>query len=98
MARGSVRLIIVDLYARDAVTIEAGQRLKADDVVRTLNRLESSRGASKVLSSDNDSEFISQAIDLWAYWNGMKIGSSRIGKPTDTVLVESFNGRSEANV
>lgn len=45
-----------------------------------------------VLSSDNGSEFISQAIDLWAYWNGVKIGSSRTGKSTDTVFVESFNG------
>jgi putative transposase len=45
-----------------------------------------------MLSSDNGSEFISQVIDLWAYWNGVKIGSSRLGRPTDTVFVESFNG------
>jgi hypothetical protein len=33
--------------------------------VRTLNRLKLDRGVSKVLFCDNDSEFISQAMDLW---------------------------------
>ena len=37
-------------------------------------------------------EFTSQAMDLWAYQNGMKIDFSRPGKPTDNAFVESFNG------
>ncbi len=46
----------------------------------------------KVLFCDNGSEFTSQAMDLWAYQNGMKIDFSRPGKPTDNAFVESFNG------
>jgi putative transposase len=34
----------------------------------------------------------SQAMDLWAYQNGVKIDFSRPGKPTDNAFVESFNG------
>jgi len=41
---------------------------------------------------DNGSEFSSQAMDLWAYQNAVRIAFSRPGKPTDNAFVESFNG------
>ena len=74
------------------MAIDAGQSLKGEDVVRTLSRLKSSRGVPQVLFCDNGSEFTSQVMDLWAYRNGVKIGFSRPGKPTDNAFVESFNG------
>ena len=61
-------------------------------MVRTLNRMKQERGVPKVLFCDNGSEFTSQAMDLWAYQNGMKIDFSRPRKPTDNAFVESFNG------
>jgi putative transposase len=85
-------LTIVDVYTREAVAIAAGQSLKGDDVVRTLNKLKLERGVPKVLFCDNGSEFTSHAMDLWAYRNGAKIDFSRPGKPTDNAIVESFNG------
>ncbi len=39
------------------------------------------------------SEFISKALDKWAYENGVEIDFSRPGKPTDNAKNESFNGR-----
>jgi len=85
-------LTMLDVYTRESVAIEVGQRLKGDDVVRVLNRMKQQRGVPKVLFCDNGSEFTSQAMDLWAYQNGMKIDFSRPGKPTDNAFVESFNG------
>ena len=38
-------------------------------------------------------EFISKALDRWAYENGVTLDFSRLGKPTDNAFVESFNGR-----
>lgn len=38
-------------------------------------------------------EFISKALDRWAYENGVTLDFSRPGKPTDNAFVESFNGR-----
>jgi len=38
------------------------------------------------------SEFTSQALDLSAYQDGVKIDASSPAKPTDNVLVESVNG------
>lgn len=42
---------------------------------------------------DNGSEFISKAMDEWAYRNEVKLEFSRPGKPTDNAFIESFNGR-----
>lgn len=41
---------------------------------------------------DNGSEFISKALDQWAYDNGVTLDFSRPGKPTDNPYIESFNG------
>ena len=85
-------LTVVDIYTRESLAIESGQSLKGEDVVMVLNRLLVHREAPKVLFCDNGSEFASQAMDLWAYRNGVRIDFSRPGKPTDNAFVESFNG------
>ena len=41
---------------------------------------------------DNGSEFISKALDKWAYENGVMLDFSRPGKPTDNAFIESFSG------
>lgn len=85
-------LTVVDIYTRESLAIEAGQGLKGEDVAMVLNRITMQRGAPKVLFCDNGSEFTSQAMDLWAYRNGVRIDFSRPGKPTDNAFIESFNG------
>jgi putative transposase len=85
-------LTVVDVFTRECPAIEVGQSLKGEDVVRVLNRIKGQRGAPKMLFCDNGSEFSSQAMDLWAYQNGVRIDFSRPGKPTDNAHVESFNG------
>ena len=85
-------LTIVDVYTRESLAIEAGQSLKGEDVVRVLNRLKLERDIPKVLFCDNGAEFTGQAMNMWAYINGVKIDFSRSGKPTDNAFVESFNG------
>lgn len=85
-------LTVVNVFTRESVAIEVGRGLQGDDVVCTLNRLRLERGVPKVLFCDNGSKFASQAMDLWAYRNGVKMDFSRPGKPTDNAFVESFNG------
>jgi putative transposase len=82
----------VDIYTRESLAIEVGQSLKGEYVVRVLNPLKQERGVPKLLFCDNGPEFTGQMMDLWAYRNGVKIGFSRPGKPTDNAFVESFNG------
>jgi putative transposase len=85
-------LTVVDVFTREALAIDAGVRLRADDVVRTLNRLVAQRGKPKYLFADNGSEFTGRLMDLWAYQQGTRIDFSRPGKPTDNAFVETFNG------
>ena len=84
-------LTVADIYTRECLAIESGQKLKGEDVVRTLNRIKISRGVPKMIHRENGSEFCSQAMDLWAYQHGVRMLFSRPGKPTDNAFVESFN-------
>jgi len=44
------------------------------------------------IQTDNGPEFVSLALDKWAYENGVTLDFYRLGKPTDNPFVESFNG------
>ena len=85
-------LTIMDVFTRESLAIEVGQRLKGEDVVSTLNEIRLQRGVPRFLFCDHGSEFTSQIMDLWAYHNQVRIDFSRPGKPTDNAHVESFNG------
>ena len=61
--------------------------------MRALEQLRLPRGLPKTIKVDNGSEFISKAMDKWAYEHGVELDFSRPGKPTDNAKVESFNGR-----
>jgi putative transposase len=86
-------LTLVDNHSRESLAIEVGQRLTGDDVVRVLEGVVSQRGKPQTIRVDNGPEFISRSLDLWAYFNGVKLDFSRPGKPTDNAFIESFNGR-----
>ena len=86
-------LTVVDCYSRESLAIHVGQSLKGEDVVRVLNSIVSERGQPQTIKADNGSEFISKAMDKWAYERGVEIDYGRPGKPTGNAMVESFNGR-----
>jgi putative transposase len=58
-----------------------------------MDRIASIRGTPRAIRVDNGPEFISKALDRWAYENGVTLDFSRPGKPTDNAFVEPFNGR-----
>jgi putative transposase len=85
-------LTIVDVFSREALVIDIGQRLGGEHVVAALNRLVAQRGRPEVLFMDNGSEFTGRLLDLWAYHHQVRLDFSRPGKPTDNSFVETFNG------
>ena len=85
-------LTIVDVFSREALAIEVGQRMRAENVVEVCNRLVARRGKPKRVFVDNGSEFSGRMFDLWAYHHGVRIDFSRPGKPTDNCFIETFNG------
>lgn len=72
-------LTIVDVFIRECLAIEVGQRLSGTDVVAVLNRIKQSGRVPETLFCDNGSEFTSHLLDLWAYHNKVKIEFSRRG-------------------
>jgi putative transposase len=86
-------LMVVDAFTRQALAIDVDQGIKGEQVVKAMIRIATSRGAPRTILADNGTEFISKALDRWAYENAVTLDFSRPGMPTDNALVESFNGR-----
>jgi putative transposase len=86
-------LTIVDNVSRVSPAIEVGSSITGERVVGVLERLKRMVGRPERIAIDNGPEFISKALDAWAYRNGVQLEFSRPGKPTDNAFVESFNGR-----
>lgn len=85
-------LTIVDNFSRECLGIKADQGITGEHVVGLLERICFSRGAPGMIRVDNGPEFISKALDKWAYENTVTLDFSRPGKPTDNAFIESFNG------
>jgi len=86
-------LSVVDNFTRESLAIEVGQGITGEQVAAVMNRIVAVRGAPKSIRVDNGPEFVSRALDQWAYMHQVTLDFSRPGKPTDNALVESFNGR-----
>lgn len=85
-------LTIIDVYSRECLDIYVDQSIKGEGVVDVLNRIIMFRGLPKKIKVDNGPEFISRALDAWAYFKKVELEYSRPGKPTDNAHIESFNG------
>jgi putative transposase len=86
-------LTVLDLFSRESLTLEARFGFTGSRVVEVLDRLAGERGRPSSLRVDNGPEFTGKMLDLWAYFQGVKLDFSRPGKPTDNAFIESFNGR-----
>jgi putative transposase len=83
----------VDNYSRKCLAIHPQQSIKGEDVVEIMEMLRQVHNIRpERIQVDNGSEFISKALDKWAYDNKVTLDFSRPGKPTDNPFIESFNG------
>lgn len=89
-------LTLVDNVSRVSPAIEVGSSLTGERVVAVLERLQETFGVPQRIAIDNGPEFISKALDAWAYRQGVQLEFSRPGKPTDNAFAESFNGHFRA--
>src|SRR5574340_982258 len=86
-------LNIVDDYTRECLAIEVDTSLSGVRVVRVLEQLKQRRGLPRQIRSDNGPEFLSRAVDQWAYEQGLNWHTIQPGRPMENGYVESFNGR-----
>lgn len=86
-------LSVVDEYTRKCFRIEVDTSINGVRVVRTLGEIGQISGLPEIIMVDNGPEFISKALDAWAYQRGVKLTFIRPGKPVENAYIESFNGR-----
>lgn len=86
-------LTIVDEASRYSPAVEVDTSLSGLRVARVLERATQEHGLPETIVVDNGPEFISKALDRWAYERGVKLHFIQPGKPTQNAYVESFNGK-----
>ena len=67
-------LTVVDTFSRFSPIIDPRFSYRAEDVVRSLERICRSNGYPKTIRVDQGTEFISRDMDLWAYAKGVIAG------------------------
>lgn len=86
-------LTMVDEFTRECPVIAADTSLPSARVIAVLEHLAAQRGLPQSLVVDHGPEFISRALDLWAYRRGIELVFIRPGKPVENAYVESFHSR-----
>ncbi len=86
-------LTVIDNFSRECPVLEVDHSLTGQRVTRVLDRIALTRDLPAVITVDNGPEFISKALDLWAFTNGVKLRFIQPGKPVQNAYIESFNGK-----
>ena len=86
-------LNVVDTFTRECLAIEVDTSLPGARVTRVLDTLVLEYGKPDGITVDNGPEFISRALDRWAFEHGVTLHFIQPGKPIQNAFVESFNGR-----
>lgn len=85
-------LTLIDTYSRECLAIHADKSIKGETVAAVLEQMRIKRGLPQRIKVDNGPEFVSRALDAWAYLHQVHLAYSRPGRPTDNPHIESFNG------
>jgi putative transposase len=86
-------LTLTDLFTHESPAIEVDVSLTGERVAKVLDRLKLVIGLPRAIICDNGPEFISKAMDLWAYTNKVELKFIQPGKPNQNAYCESFNAR-----
>ena len=79
-------LNIVDDYTKESPATEVNTSLGGVRIAQVLERFKETRGLPDRIRIDNGPEFISRALDEWAYQNGVKLDFIEPGNPTENAF------------
>ena len=86
-------LTIKDLFTHEALRLHVDFSITGERVAEVLDRIKITRSLPKGIVCDNGSEYVSKAMDQWAYRNQVELKFIQPGKPMQNGFIESFNGR-----
>ena len=85
-------LTLIDMCSRECLALHVDKNITGEAVATVLDQVRQTRNLPQRIKVDNGPEFISKALDAWAYFNHVQLEYSRPGTPTDNAHIESFNG------
>jgi putative transposase len=86
-------LTVVDQWSRQSPILEPALGIGGRDVAAVLDRAIGAGPAPRSITVDHGTEFMSRALEDWAYQRGIALDFIRPGKPVENAHIESFNGR-----
>ena len=86
-------LTVVDQWSRQSPTLERDFLLTGRKVVAALDQVGTEAGYLASITVDHGTEFMSKAVEAWAFYRGVQLDFTRSGKPTSNSHIESFNRR-----
>ena len=84
---------LIDEVTRESLTLEVESSMGGAAVAMYLDKVALFRGYPKEILTDNGPEFISNALNQWAYDHDVNHVFTDPGKPTQNGYIESFNGK-----
>ena len=86
-------LTVVDQWSRQSPILEVASSLSGAAVGVALDRVLTAGAPPRSITVDHGTEFMSRALEDWAYQRGVQLDFIRPGKPVENAFIESFNGR-----
>ncbi len=86
-------LTVVDQWSRQSPILECRLRCSGADVGAVLDQAVGDGSVPRSITVDHGTEFMSRALEDWAYQRGVQLDFIRPGRPVENAHIESFNGR-----
>lgn len=86
-------LTVVDQWSRQSPVLEVAASMSGGTVGQALDRVLTETRKPQSITVDHGTEFMSRALEDWAFYRGVQLDFTRPGKPTENAFIESFNGR-----
>jgi len=86
-------LTVVDQWSRHSPILEVAFSMSGKTVSAALDRVIGGHAMPRSITVDHGTEFMSRALEDWAYQRGVQLDFIRPGKPVENAFIEAFNGR-----
>lgn len=86
-------LTVVDQWSRQSPMLEVASSMSGQTVAAALDRAIGAGSVPRSITVDHGTEFMSRALEDWAWRRGVQLDFIRPGKPVEHAYIESFNGK-----
>lgn len=78
-------------FSRESPVIYLDKSIRSEQAFVAMEKVKVACGLPIRIKVGNEPEFISRVLDVWAYFNKVKLDYSQAGTPTDNMHIESFD-------